>query len=361
MKKTIHSPMLQPDRSSRGSALLIGMFCVLVAGMLATNLTQVVQQDIHASTKLICRTQALEIADGAASQALAAIMENTETIDELPGEVASGELGGGTYSVSLNPLGSGAYVLHSLGTVRDTTEQVKVYFNAPVSKAAFMRGMFANHDLDANGGGGCYGNAGNGTHSNQNSSIRGSVEVLGDASSAGVTDVRGAARVTGTVSSGVDPIPFPQLDYDHYYRIAESNGEVYTGDQTLKGNYSPAGGVMWVVGDVRVRSKTRFHGALFATGDIDQAGKCEFYQVNNLPAMVSRDGNIFLHGRCDRMEGLVYAGSGNIEITGRHRIYGAVWAWGYIFARGNWGTLDFELQEPEIQGSDRVTLTAWER
>ncbi|MFO7820663.1 MAG: hypothetical protein R6V56_01180, partial [Lentisphaeria bacterium] len=213
-------------------------------------------------------------------------------------------------------------------------------------------------------GGGALGDLAHGTHSNSNSTLKGHVTVKGDADSVGATNVKGAATVDGTINSGASSITFPKIDFDYYYNVAASNGEIYTpsgGKMNITGGtYSPAGGVMWVVGEVKISGDTTINGALFATGDIHQAGQCTVNKVGDLPAFASRDGDIHLTGSGGSIEGAVYAASGRIDVTGYHRIQGSLIAWGEVFTRGNWGILDFVRENPKLEGGNTVEILAWE-
>lgn len=349
-------------RAEAGSALLTAMFCVMVVGAAATSMTLMVRQEMHVNRMLVNQAKALEIADGAAAQALGLFRSNKQNLVTPPAELRSGTMGEGSYEVELFSPASTQFAVVSTGTVAGVSETVKVFLDVPWATEARMKGVFANLDFRATGGGGVNGaNLENGSHSNQNSDIGGNVIISGNASSVGSTTVSGAGEVNGTVESNVPRIRFPALDYDYYFRIAQANGQVYYGDKMLKGDYAPAGGVMWVVGNVRIASHTNFTGAIFATGDIDQAGSFNQYKVNDYPAVVSRFGDIHLSGSSDAMEGLIYAGSGNIDLTGSHRIKGALWAWGEVFTRGNWGVVDFAAQKPKLAGGDLVAIAAWER
>ena len=347
----------------QGSALIAVLVIALIVAFAAGSLGTMLRSSAHTNRIIVNRVKARQIADGAAQQALALIADDFDRVSTPTSEMTSGSLGDGTYEVDIQDLGNNTAVILADGTVGNRTERVKVFFRFPQSGAAFDKGVFANDDFTGSGGG-SLGTLDHGSHSNQDTYLKGHVTVRGDADSVGSTTVRGAATVNGVVRSGVSPIDFPAVDFDHYYNIASANGEVYTPNggtlQMKNQTYSPDGGVMWVVGDVKISGHTTINGALFVTGDIKQAGQCELNKAGALPAFVSRDGDIHLSGHGASIEGLVYAASGRIDVTGYHRIYGALVAWGEVFTRGNWGVLDFVRENPEMEGANAVEILAWE-
>ena len=352
------------NRTESGSAFLAILALVLIIALTAGSVGMMLRQDAKNNKLIVERIQARQVADGAAQQALAMIADDFDRATNPTSEMTSGTIGDGSYTVDIQSISGNISVILADGTVGDKTERVKVFFRFPSSGEAFQKGVFANDDFIASGGG-SLGAVNHGSHSNQNTELKGHVEVRGDADSVGTTTVKGAASVDGTARSGVDEINFPLLDFDHYYNIASSNGEIYTaggsGRYDMKNTtYTPTGGVMWVVGDVKISGHTTINGALFATGDIHQAGQCELNQIGTLPAFVSRDGDIHLTGHGASLEGLVYAASGRIDVTGYHRIYGGLIAWGEVFTRGNFGVLDYVAQDPETAGSEVVEILAWE-
>jgi len=340
---------------SRGSALLTILFFVMLIGLAAGSMGVMMSRDLFTNRRIVDRSRAQEVADGAAQQAVALIVDDISNLLTPSSELQSGNIGGGTYSVNISSVGGGISMIAAQGTVNDVTRTVKVYVRAPTSGLAFMRGIFANGDLIGHGNG----YVDNGTHSNQDSDFHGNIEVRGDASSSGTTALQGAARVTGTASSGAPRIDFPELDFDHYYNIALANGQVYVGNRVLSGTYSPPGGVMWIIGNVDTKGTTTINGAVFATGNIEDHGKTTLNQQGDLPALVSRDGFISFHGK-SRFEGLVYTASGNVYLHGSTRITGSIVSFGDVDGYGNWGQLDYQAQDPQVKDDAVIKVLAWE-
>ena len=340
----------------RGGAFLLGIFALMVVGLVAGGVTLLLSQRRHMQKQLIERTKAIEIAEGGAARVLAALASQPESVTEPPQDMLSGTILEGTYQAEVRQIAGNVFGVVSTGTVKETSETVKVYLDVPSVFFALEKGVFANGDIDASGNG----TLDNGSHSNQSTIYMGNTEVFGDVDSADTSTTSGHATVHGDVRSGAPRVRFPEIDLNHYYETARDNGQVIMGDQTLRGTYNPPGGVMWVVGSVTIRATTRITGMLVATGDIDQAGKCIQTQVGGNPALVSRDGNIRLRGN-GTFEGMIYAVSGWVDVRGRTDLTGCIVAWGDVWLRGNWGVLDYAEQHPELSGDDKLSVVAWER
>lgn len=340
----------------RGSAFLIGIFALMVVGLIAGGVTALVSQRRHVQRQLMEHTKAIEVAEGGAARVLAALASQPDTVVAPPAAELTGNILDGSYQAEVSQVAGNVFGVVSTGTVRGTSETVKVYLDVPSALFALQKGIFANGDVDGSGNGTLH----NGSHSNQSSLYKGSCEVFGDADAVVTSTTQGAATVHGSVRSGVSRIDFPRVDLDHYYNIASDNGQVVMGDQTLKGTYNPPGGVMWVVGNVRIKATTTITGMLVATGDIEQVGRCVQTQVGGMPALVSRDGNIWLRGN-GTFNGMIYADSGWVDVAGSTDLTGCIVAWGDVRLRGNWGVLDFAEQNPELSGEDQLSVVAWER
>jgi hypothetical protein len=341
--------------NDRGSAFLAILFFIMLIGLAAGSMGVMLSQDLFTNRRIVDRSKAQQVADGAAQQAIALMIDDITNLTTPSSEMQSGTMGDGTYNVAVSNVGGGVYAVTAQGTVNSLTRTVKVYVRLPTAGLAFTRGIFANGDLIGHGGG----YVANGTHSNQDSDFHGNIEVRGDASSCGTTSLAGAATVTGTASSGAARIDFPELDFDHYYNIAVANGEVYVGDMVLSGTYSPPGGVMWIIGNVDTKGTTTINGAIFATGNIEDHGKTTLNQQGDLPALVSRDGYISFHGK-SRFEGLIYTASGQVILHGSTAITGSIVSFGAVDSQGNWGQLDYNEQDPEIKNDAVIKVLAWE-
>lgn len=346
-----------------GSAMIAVMFFAILISLAAGNIFVMARQEMSIGHQIIDRTSAQQIAEGAACQALGFMATDVTTINTPSATVTGGTLGNGTYAVNIRTFGSNNFEIESTGTVNAMSRTIRVYGSYPsTSVQAMNKAFFTNADLRLTGGGAVKKNVDGGdTHSNQNTDITGHITITGAATSTGSMSIQGAASAADGATGGVPPIDFPQLDFDHYYAIAQANGQVYNGNVKLSGTYTPPGGVIWINGDVSTKSSVTIHGVLIATGDIKQSSHFTQTQYDNFPAIVSRNGNMHLSGQT-YAEGLILAQTGSIDITGGTEIYGSIMAWGDIFTRGNWGVVNYQKEEPELEdsGQDTVEVFVWE-
>ncbi len=348
------------DRES-GSAFVTLLFFAMIITMAAGNVAVMARNQRHMARVIIARTTAQQIAEGAAAQALAYIAEDIQRITQPPSALSSGSMGQGEYEVTIESGQFDLFTVVSVGTAEDQSRTVRVHARLPIDLAGLQNAMFSNADIEIVGTGQIISTSGNGDiHANQNVDMGGSTSISGSASAVGNVTVRGAASVGGALLPGSRHINFPQLDLDHYFQVAQANNQVHVGDMQMNGtSHTPPGGVLWVVGDLNTSAHVTFNGLLVVTGDVHQAGHFTHNQVDDLPAIIVRDGNLHLSGQ-SVIQGLIYVKSGRVDITGGTNLQGAVVAWGDIKTRGNWGLIDFVEQEPEQEGGNAIEVLAWE-
>ncbi len=339
----------------RGSAMLAAVYCVFVVSMAVTGMAALMGHDTHQGRRLEKRTQAALIAEGAAEYAIARIAADFSRLYSPTGDMLAGQMGQGSYRNELVQTGEDIYCLAATGTVGEVSFTIKAHLQVCDPYLVFRKAIFSDNSIDGGGNGQIV----NSTHSNRNTTYYGNCRVDGRVDSVGVSTVQGNSQVTGEVASNMPALMFPTLDLGYYYNVAAANGQVYSGDKSLKGNYAPAGGVMWVDGDVSIKAKTTFAGCLIATGTITQTGTFTQTQVEDFPALVSRDGDIGLWGGTV-LNGVVYTKSGFVNIHGGTHLHGSIVSWGGVNLNGNWGVIDHKEERPEVEETQRVSLLAWE-
>lgn len=352
---------LTHNPKEQGSALPILLFFAVLISLVAGNVASLARQQMHISRLVVNRSSAQKIAEGAANQALAYVAQNQDDPWPLPDNLKNGSMGDGEYDVTLDNSNDGYFSIVATGTVKNLSRTVKVHARMPELGHAFAFAMFSNGNIKLRAPGESIGDI----HANQNITIKGNATVNGDASAVG--EIEGGSNVTGTSKEGSAPISFPRLNLDHYYAIAEENNEIHDGDLDLSGDQSPAGGVLWVNGDVHISgggsNSVEFTGMLIATGDIHQASHYTHNQKDKLPAMVSRDGNIKLSGGLSDITGMIFAQTGRIKTTGGgNPLLSAIMAWDDIeITTANWDIDDNNPTEVEIENADdRIQVLAWE-
>lgn len=204
--------------------------------------------------------------------------------------------------------------------------------------------------------------------------------------STGSSDIEGDAKapefkgktpgnVTGTATLGEVPVvELPELDLAPYHAAALAIGEVYDGEKHFSGasDIRPAGGIMWVNGDLRISGSGDMYGCFIATGDIRISGSGDQYKVECYPALISRDGDIDITGNSE-FHGLIYAMNGEFRKSGNGRVVGSILCRKDFKKSGSWTGLIYEHSVPSPPscgsgntdtGGDTVLcnvppLTAW--
>jgi hypothetical protein len=198
----------------------------------------------------------------------------------------------------------------------------------------------------------------------------GNVTITGDAE-AGSYKGKYPGQINGNAQVGnVDIVELPDIDLVAYYQQALDNGEVYEGYQNAGGaTIQPAGGIMWVNGDVHISGQSDIIGCIVATGDIKITGNSDQTQVGDLPAYISRDGDIRLTS-CAVHHGLIYAMNGNVKATGGGKIYGSVFCAGEFWKTGGWDVIAYDNSTPpddpaggggaiDVTDNTDVRITCW--
>lgn len=154
-----------------------------------------------------------------------------------------------------------------------------------------------------------------------------------------------APSVTLQTVPNVQSMTLPPLDWEAFRTHAQTHDYYYEGKQNINRSWltkdirdrtgqnvrnnetrvAPAGGVMFVDGDVTLNSDMEMNGTIVATGNITVNGAATFSNPNTYPALVSVNGNIRVtggaHGLSENgwlyaMNGSVFAGGGASTMTG---------------------------------------------
>ncbi|MCK4563871.1 MAG: hypothetical protein KAU94_04265 [Verrucomicrobia bacterium] len=154
-------------------------------------------------------------------------------------------------------------------------------------------------------------------------SIKNNVTIEGDVTTPDPDWTESKVTITGTAAQEpVKPVKIPDINLTPYYNWAKNNGEVHNGFSTSS-SYTPAGGILWVDGDVTISSDAVINGSIIATGNIYISGQANVVPTTTAFAMASRDGNIKNTSTGD-IYGLVYAKTGDYAQTANGRLFGQV-------------------------------------
>jgi hypothetical protein len=194
----------------------------------------------------------------------------------------------------------------------------------------------------------------------------GNCTITGDAEAPAYAN-KSPGNISGVATVGaVAPVVLPDLDLAAYFQYALSNGEVYDSDP---GTYAPVGGVMWVKGDVQISGGAAIAGCIIAQGDIKVTGNSSQTKVGDLPAYISRDGDIELNS-CGSHHGLIYAMQGTIKMAGGGSVTGTILSAGEFTKQGAWSAIVYEDSTPpedpadlpgDESAEDQIGITCWHK
>jgi len=383
----------QSNRS--GSAIVAAMLIALCLAMAGAAILGLTSQHARSVARVRDHIQAQMIAEAGANAAFSLIKADwSARLD--PGNFPWTPFSGGSYDATVTPVGNVGAVIQCVGECRGVQAEVIVDVKQsgtpgspgaqPPAEGPYKYAVLAGSILF--GGNGQTDVGGGDVHSNSSYDMNGTPDLVCDLLSA-CESVRtvGSGLITGDATSpefkkaspgnisGVvtvdapDAVSMPELDLTPYYQYALANGEVYNGYAAAAGTFiAPAGGVMWVNGDVFISGNCTIQGCIVATGDIKITGNTSQNQVGDLPAYVSRDGDIELNSS-GQHHGLVYAMNGDIKMTGGGKITGTVLAAGEYWKNGGWDQIAWENSTPPpdpngwpaVAGSSEVGITCWHK
>jgi hypothetical protein len=380
------------NKSRSGAALVIVMVIVMVMVAAGAGLVGLASQESYVVTRIRDQIKAQAIAEAGANEAYSILKADFDKKSD-PSMFPETAFDGGTYDATIITYESEPAKAHIIcvATYENVEATVKCDvkdFSEPVEGGSTPVGAYAYAIV-----------AGQITWGGEGATDVGSGDVVanGKYNMAGevaltcgklwaVTQVRsvGESTITGDAEApefknkspgnisgsatvaGVAPVGLPGLDLLPYYQHALANGEVWDGDQVL-GPRSPAGGVMWVNGDLMIAGNSPMSGCYIATGDIKITNAGDQSQVGDLPAYISRDGDIELNSAASHA-GLVYAMTGDITMSGGGSITGTLLCAGEFKKTGAWAAIAYVDSTPPDdpaggggEPAPEVGITAWHR
>ena len=288
----------------------------------------------------------------------------------------------GSFTLTLTPIGNKYVLINSVGVCEGATRIAEVliddenaYDSGPFPDYSNMEGF--NYAVLSGGVynfGGCGNVTGAKLHSNNTIQIRGSAGSDVDISSSvkittSKVTVEGSltapelkthaqADITeGATQASVPPVEIPDIDLTPYFNWAKRHGEVYNGFSTSV-SYTPAGGVLWVEGDVYIDSHAVISGSIIATGNIYISGDVDIDPTTTTFAMASRDGNIY-NTSSGTLNGLIYAKTGDYSQTANGVLNGQLIVNGNIKKGGNSDIINYVRSVPTDPAGDTAPTSAW--
>ena len=388
---------LQPSNTKAitGSALLTVMGIVFLIAAVAASMAAMGHQQVFSSVRLRDYVKAQMIAEAGVNDAYNVIKTNWAARLN-PANFPAKSFDGGTYDALVIAVISNQASIVSTGMYGTATAMVRADIQnfvttttngAPIPGSGNPYGYnilsggqinwAGNSDMVTSNGffhsnGSYLANGNNILHGNVESCV--SIELSGSATITGAGKapaIVGTAIGTPTVTS-VSTVSVPDIDLTPYYNAALANNQVYTGSKYLSGTVTPAGGIMWVNGNIYLGNGT-YNGCFIATGEIDlqTSGNdtIKLNKVNKYPVLASRDGAILVKQvKTLTFNGLIYCKTGSFDKQGNGDVYayGAVIAAGNVSKNGGWTAFIWNDPTPVPPGGsllsslDRAVITAWQ-
>lgn len=333
-------------RRDRGTIFLQTIVSMFIMTLMAGYIVNVSTQDSRMVRTLNRSAAAQNLAEAGLAQAFSALKADFNDWADASNYPLT-NLGGGTYDASVTRIGT-RYLVTSVGSVGSVTRTVSAEITAPTVSALdyILAGgstldlrLTAKSTLEIIGkiyaASTIYMKAiANGAQIN--------IHDPGDVYSGGTIDNGGGNIVTGTLTPNWSTqVGFPVFNYAGYQAIAQANGYYYNGDRTYNSTTTipaaPAGGVIFVNGNVTISAAQSTTACFVATGTITiTQGTVTINQYQNYPAMMTQTGDIILRSVGNSAKGrlvatgLVYAGN-NFSLSGNHNSAAVT---GSIIARG---------------------------
>lgn len=286
----------------------------------------------------------------------------------------------GTFTLSLTPVSNQYVVVNSVGKCGNSEVEVEVLVE-DANYVDYNNYDAFNYAIAAGGSGGLGGGGANvGSpelviHVNGPVTVNGSIDVDVSIASTESIDLKnktinGAAYApdissNGTADGGkhrqaVPPLTIPNIDLNGLYQRAKDNNEVYiaTGEYAIKNDITPAGGVMFVDGNVKIYANVS--GTVIATGDITLVGG-GVKETGSGIAMATETGDI-LNRSTGESEGLIYSRTGSYTMqAAQGTVTGQIMVGGDVSQTGG-NTLVFEVTPPDEEFLDAYpVISAWQK
>ncbi|HTL70521.1 MAG TPA: hypothetical protein VL404_04430 [Candidatus Eisenbacteria bacterium] len=258
----------------KGSVFVTTMVATLLMLLTGGYMYTMADQGLYNIKQLQYRAQAKYIADAGLADALGRLRTTWATSASYP----STTLAGGTYQASVTTI-SGRTKVTATATANGVTQVSTAEVVGPgLSALDYVFAAGGDASIDA-GTGQSSGTINGDMYSGGDFTLDGpasggTMTVTGDIQAAGnYTDSGGSSTtVNGTATPSFSTaVAFPTVDYSYYQTIAQTNGYYVNGNVTYASGAmpaSPAGGVIYVNGDVTINGTQNTNACIVATGSI---------------------------------------------------------------------------------------------
>ncbi len=363
----------------RGFALVSVLLIIAALSLMLGMLIKIGGQRAFTAKKLVNQVKALAYAEAGIDYAYSILSIDFEQRNNtsLSAETSYQD---GSFDITLTPVSNKYVIVNSVGKCGDALRTVEILIddeNAGGPQFPDYSNMEGFNYAVLSGGtydfGGSGPTTGSKLHSNSDINIRGSAGSNLDISSSikistGNVTIDGSVTAPamkihpnstitgGTIQQPVPPVQIPDIDLTPYFNWAKANGEVYNGFSTSV-SYTPAGGILWVDGDVTIDSHAVINGSIIATGNIYISGDVDINPTTTTFAMASRDGNI-INTSSGTLNGLIYAKTGDYSQTANGTLNGQLIVNGTIKKGGNSDIINYVKSIPTPPW-DTTPIPAW--
>ncbi len=336
-------------KNNKGTIFITTLISTFLMTLVGGYAYEMATRDLHFVHRMEKAAQAQQLAEAGMSRAISAYSTNWTT---YIGSTFSGTLDTGSYSAHATASGS-RYLLTSTGTVDDVTRSVTAEVAGATGTTALNYAFAAggNATIDSGTGqspGTIVGNiysAGNTTLDGPSSG--GVLAITGSSTAGGNITSNSSVTLSGTSTQHyTSSVPFPTVSMSYYQGIAQTNGQYYSGNKSYTSTSTipaaPAGGVIYVAGNITIEGTQTTRACLVAGGNItiNKSGntypKVTVTAPSSLPAVVSQGNFTFSSngngGAYLRVTGLLYSQGNMTYSSGNHD---ELTVTGSVVSRGN--------------------------
>jgi len=384
---------MKPTQKKNGYVLVTVIGILTVLSLVFTMLFKITQQTVFTGKHTKNRTKAVAYAEAGIEFAYSVLRDNFDNrtnssafrIDSggsyTNGSLLTSDYGEGTFTLTITPLSSQYVVINSLGACDTATAEVEVLvedsnYTDWGKYEAFKKAIAA-------GGSGDFGGNGTATpidalniHVNGKVTLNGNIDV-DNVNIASATEIdlknktlNGSATApivssTGTATDGkyvetVPPIYIPTINLVPYYNKAVASGSfvtALTSEYKITSDITPAGGILYVDGDVKIYANVT--GTVIATGNITivSGGVKE----NGSGIALATDTGDIINRSTGESEGLVYSRTGSYYQNSVGTLTGQIIVGNEVTKTGG-ASLIFEESPPDYEylGANPV-ISAWQK
>jgi hypothetical protein len=384
---------MKPNHTKNGYMLVTVIGILTVLSLVFTMLFKITQQTVFNGKHTKSRTKAVAYAEAGIEFAYSVLRDNFDNrtnsasfrIDTgttyTNGAPLTSVYGEGTFTLTVTPLGSQYVVINSLGACNTATAEAEVLvedsnYTDWGKYEAFKKAIAAGGSGDFSGNGTVYSPIELDIHVNDKVIVNGNIDIDNiNIASATEIDLKnktlnGSATSpiissSGTATDGkyveaVPPIYIPTINLTPYYNKAVASGSfvtALTSEYKITSDITPAGGILYVDGDVKIYANVT--GTVIATGNITiVSGGVK--ETGSGIALATETGDI-VNRSTGESEGLVYSRTGSYYQNSVGTLTGQIIVGNDVSKTGG-ASLIFKESPPDYEylGANPV-ISAWQK